>query len=268
MDKIFDPEYHWHKRSTHLTIYAEDMLKHVRSFSRENRHFKLSLSLLEDRAHGSLFLFPMKIVEQMLKASPIVVYTNLSNIDLSHVSVPSPGILKEDDNYSPIQKLLKIIAISNDLLDDLNEEKRISRSSLHELAVTVEDFYNWAVETFPRFEEEAEDEAPVKTVEKNIEWFAMLCDHLAVERKMSARSLWNIIKDKSSPEKPVCFDDFQVVLHDEKLFYSSGPLTPRLWREYLEHEEAVRIVYKSFENYLSRYKKNLPNNPNDVNSVD
>ncbi|TIH12445.1 hypothetical protein D0S45_17965 [Marinifilum sp. JC120] len=210
----------------------------------------------------------MKIVEQMLKASPIVAYTNLADIDLSHVSVPSPGILKEDGNYLPIQQLLKIIAISNDLLDDLNEDKRISRSSLHELSVTVDDFYNWAVETFPRSKEENDDTAPAKTVEQNIEWFAMLCDSLGVNRKMSARSLWNIIKDKSSSEKPVCFDDFQVVLHDEKLFYSSGPLTPRLWREYLDHEEAVRIVYKSFENYLSRYKKNLPNNPNGVNSVD
>ncbi len=244
------------------------MLKHVRSFSRENRHLKLSLSLLEDRAHGSLFLFPMKIVEQMLKASPIVAYTNLADIDLSHVSVPSPGILKEDENYSPIQQLLKIIAISNDLLDDLNEDKRILRSSLHELSVTVDDFYNWAVETFPRFEGEAEDEAPVKTVEKNIEWFAMLCDSLGAERKMSARSLWNKIKKMSAPEKPICFDEFQVVLHDEKIFYSGVPLTPRLWREYLDHEGAVRIVYKSFENYLSRYKKNLPNNPNGVNSVD
>jgi|GEM_PF-3825796 hypothetical protein len=46
---------------------------------------------------GVFFLFPTKIVEPMLKASPIVAYTNLADIDLSHVSVPCPGILKEDE---------------------------------------------------------------------------------------------------------------------------------------------------------------------------
>lgn len=260
---IHAPEYHWHKRPTHLTIYAEDMLKHVRSFSRENRHLKLSLSLLEDRAHGSLFLFPMKIVEQMLKASPIVAYTNLADIDLRHVSASSPSILKEDENYLPIQQLLKIIAISNDLLNDLNEEKRISRFSLHELSVTVGDFYNWAVETFPRFEEE-DDTAPVKTVEKNIEWFAMFCDQLEVDDKISARSLWNKIKKISAPEKPICFDIYQLVIHGDFLFYSILPMTPKEWKDWFVDAEADKIVFKTFENYLSRYKKNLPINPKSI----
>lgn len=87
-------ERNWWKRQTHLNIYAEDMLKHVRSFSRDKQHFKCALSMLEDRAHGSLFLFPMKIVEQMLKASPIVAYTNLATIDLGDVISPAPSVLK------------------------------------------------------------------------------------------------------------------------------------------------------------------------------
>ncbi|WP_031480500.1 hypothetical protein [Maridesulfovibrio frigidus] len=263
----FELERNWHKRPTHLTIYAEDMLNHVRSFSRDKQRFKRSLSLLEDRAHGSLFLFPVMIVEQMLKASPIVAYTNFANIDLRHIVLPAPSILKTFPFYQSIQQLFKIIAISNDLLDDLNEDKRISRLSLYELSEVVCNFYDWAFETYPREEFSTEEVASKKAVEENIEWFALLCDHLKSGEKISARNFWNMIKTQSAPEKPICFDEFQVVLHEDKLFYSTLPMTPKQWIAYLDHEEANRIVYKTFEKYLSRYKKNLPNNSTRENSV-
>ncbi|WP_321401727.1 hypothetical protein [Maridesulfovibrio sp.] len=132
------------------------------------------------------------------------------------------------------------------------------------MSVTVDDFYNWAVETFPRFEEEAEDEAPVKTTEKNIEWFAMLCDHLEVDDKITARSLCNKIKKKSAPEKPIYFDIYQVVIYEDVLFYSILPMTPKEWKDWFVDAEADKIVFKTFENYLSRYKKNLPTNPKSI----
>ena len=257
----FEIENNSWKMPNHLAIYAEDMLKHVRSFSRDKQHFKLSLTLLEDRAHGSLFLFPKKMVEQMLKASPIVAYTNLANIDLSDVASPAPSVLKAIPFYQPIQQLLKIIAISNDLLDDMNDDKRISRSSLYELSEVVGDFYDWAFETYPRGEPEAEEISVVKAVEKNIEWFAMLCDQLEVDDKMSARSLWNKIKKESGPEKPICFDLYQVVIHGDFLFYSILPMTPKEWNDWFVDADADKILFKTFENYLSRYKKNIPINP-------
>ncbi|WP_031485815.1 hypothetical protein [Maridesulfovibrio frigidus] len=256
-----EAENNWHKRPTHLTIYAEDMLNHVRSFSRDKQHFKRSLSLLEDRAHGSLFLFPMKIVEQMLKAFPVVAYTNLADIDLRHVISPAPSVLKAISFYQPIQQLLKIIAISNDLLDELDDNKRISRLSLLMLGEEVDSFYDWAFKTYPREKYGTDEARPKKAVEENIEWFALLCDHLKLGEKTSARSFWNMIKTQSAPEKPICFDDYQVVFHADILFYSELPMTPKEWNDYFVDRNADKIVFKTFENYLSRYKKNIPINP-------
>ncbi|MBI9113001.1 hypothetical protein [Maridesulfovibrio ferrireducens] len=184
-----DIEYNWHKRPTHLTTYAEDMLKHARSFSRDKQHFKRSLSLLEECAHGCIFLFPSQIVEQLIKMSPIRAYTNFSELDLRDVVILSRSALKASSVYQPIQQLLKIIAISNDLLDDLNEDKRISRLSLFTLGEEVDNFYDWALSTYPREKYNTQEIAPKKAVEENIEWFALLCDHLNSGENISARNL-------------------------------------------------------------------------------
>ena len=261
--------FHPEKFTTHLRLYAEDMVRYANKFPMNDDDMNMVIWGIEDRACNSLLVLFPESVKKMVKSSPFLALTPLAEFDVSDVEKISQSDQKKLIHYNEIRLLIAIIATTCDIRDRYKENKIVLRSLFSDLMNYVNEFYESVLAHFPQptiteEEPDSKEVASAKAVEKNIEWFAMLCDQLKVDDKMPARILWNEIKRESSPEKPIRFGGYQVVLHEDALFYSYFPMTPKEWRECFGNVNAEKIVRKTFENYLSRYKKNLPASPKSI----
>ncbi|XPV75976.1 MAG: hypothetical protein ACNI27_15270 [Desulfovibrio sp.] len=227
------------KRNTHLPLYVNDMFKYLKGDEG-------NYSLLEDRAYGSLFLFPAGCVNYSIENSPLARGTRAERISFDYYSFTSkntPPIYSD-----AIMLLLTIVRLATD--DIL--EPRMTACNHRYLLTAVEDLKRWVDENIePPQEEVFVPQKPVQLAK----WFKQLCDHCEVDEFASLRSVWNQIKMKSSPDAPMQFGEFQVVIDGDRLFYSSMPMCEGEWAKYFLSRRAQKISYKSFGTYLSDYRK-------------
>ena len=240
------------KLETRLSFYAEDMLNYAKRLSKSNSNLKHSVWGIEDRAFGSIFVFPPNLVELIIKGSPLIANTRVAEFNLDHVDEMPISEQEKLKFYHPIKLLLTIIANSNDILEMYKESNVAPRSFCSRLAEDVKGFSDWVLKNYPRFPKVKSK----KISKKNIaSWFVGLCGLPQIDANQPARKVWNQIKSLSSPVDPIEFEYYQIIIHNDEMFYSKMSLSEKEWSKYFTEKKAGKITYKTFRNYLSGYKQ-------------
>ncbi|NDV27560.1 hypothetical protein [Desulfovibrio sp. JC010] len=250
---VYCPE----KFDTHLLIYAEGMLDYAKRLSRRDKYFNMSVWGIEDRAFGSLFLFPPQIVELIAKDSPLIANTKIAEFDMSHTAEISASELEQLELYRPIKNLLVIIATANDILEIYEQNKVAPRSLCSRLLDDVNKYHEWASKVhLSKAEIAVKDKGQSKKKYKSgaPKWFVSLCNHHDINPNQSAWRVWSNIKKSWSPATPLSFDIFEAIIHDGKLYYSNMRMNEKDWNDYVTKRKASSISYETFSNYLSDFK--------------
>lgn len=240
------------KLETHLGFYAEDMLNYAKYLSKSNLNLRQSVWAIEDRAFGSLLVFPPHLVELIIKGSPLIANTRVAEFDLDHVAEIPISEQEKLKFYHPIKLLLTIIANSNDILEMYKESNVAPRSFCSRLAEDVKAFSEWALKNYPKHQAVKSKKISKKNVAS---WFVGLCGLPQIDTNQTARNMWNQIKSLSSPVEPIEFEYYQIIIHDDKMFYSKMHLSEKEWSKYFTEKKADKITYKTFRNYLSEFKQ-------------